>query len=102
MRTTILGFIAFFSPAMAFAAFPPFAETALYINSILANKDVIDRIGIVNPIDSITRSGNVYLVTAAGCSLHVIVKAVPVSGHTPPEAVPPFALEVGILNCESK
>jgi hypothetical protein len=85
---------------LASAAFPPFAETAYYINSILTNKQVSDRLGIQNPINQILRDGDTYKVYAGKCHLNVVIVSKKVEGPVPPIAVPYFDLSVGSLECE--
>jgi hypothetical protein len=99
MKRILGGLVLLFCMNSSFAAFPPFAETALYINAILANHEVIERLGIASPIHSVVRQGNIFVVSAGQCSLQVEIKHRPQAGPMPPSATPPFDVQVGTLTC---
>jgi hypothetical protein len=96
---TLLPVTMFFLSLPAFAAYPPFAASALYIRTILETKEVVEQLGIENPIESIQRNGNAYTVTAGLCSLEVTVRHEDTSGPIPPSTVPKFRLEIGVKHC---
>lgn len=82
----------------AFAALPPFYQTAKEIKAILESSEVADKLGSGRAISSIVREGSNYLVTAGDCALDVQIVYVspPKPGFVGPAQ---FELHVGQVHC---
>lgn len=83
----------------AFAALPPFFQSATEIKAVLENQDVIARLESSGMIDSIVRAENSYVVKAGLCMLSVeVYYQEPTPGYNGPAI---FELHAGEAICSS-
>ena len=97
-KLILFGFILNFSQ-LTWAAYPPFAATALYIKAVIDDPRVVQEMGITSAIESVRMNGHTIEVKAAGCTLDVEVHSLPVTGPISPSAVPAFELLIGTKIC---
>lgn len=83
----------------AFAALPPFFQSATEIKAVLENQDVIARLESSGMIDSIVRAENSYVVKAGLCMLSVeVYYQEPTPGYNGPAI---FELHAGEAVCST-
>ncbi len=92
-----ISILAFAVSVSAFAALPPYAQTAREIKAILENDEVVRQLGNGAPISSVTREDNNYAVVTSRCALTVAVVYI-VRPDAPPSPAE-FRLNVGRASC---
>ena len=97
MKVSLTMLASFLVSGSAFAALPPFYQTAREMKEVLSNQDVAAKLGVGNQITSIYRVEHGYIVSTSQCALPVTVNYLP--STVPGPAL--FELVVGEANCET-